>query len=216
MTDLYRKRREIDRVHQMVGADVPRDAIRTIFRDQEENVVVELAPTGTHPVRVENTSDVYIDPATEPTLATIAAAVNANSIMEVEQQTPVGVEDTTGTQVDPLTPGDQPFSVTPTDTDEAFANAATLTASSSLTVASLTLSGAERLVGQVVSTGTYDLVFEWRDSAGNLIRSETYSSGVAGGTWTSINVDARSPYVDVVVTDTSGADQTVDATLHGA
>ena len=167
----------------------------------------------------------------------------SGATVPTEQQTPVAVEDSAGTQVDPATDGtlsstlsreiaswtagtlpvqeaspmDVSAATVPTDsqnTDEAFANGATLLANDTVAAASLAASGAERIRGQVTSSGGYDVQAVWQDDAGNTIRTETLATGVTGGNWTDIDVVAKSPYVDIVVADTSGADQTVDATVH--
>lgn len=154
----------------------------------------------------------------------------SGATVPTEQQTPVGIENSAGAQIDPLSAGDQPLDVsgavvtvaqqaavdvgTLPDTDEAFASGAALAGNGETAVGSLTGSGAEALIGQVVSTGAYDVRLDWNDSAGTTIRSETLVTGVAGGTWTDLNENAKSPYVDVVVVDGSGASQTIDGTAH--
>jgi hypothetical protein len=53
--------------------------------------------------RLMDSSETLIDPATETTLSALADALasNAGDQLRVEQQTPIGVEDSTGSQVDP-------------------------------------------------------------------------------------------------------------------
>ena len=92
-------------------------------------------------------------------------------------------------------------------------NSATVTANGSEKL-SHSAPGAEKLKGQVRSTGTYTVEITWKDQSGNTIRTEEVASSVSGDTWTDIDQSAKSPFVDVTVTDTSGADQTITGTTH--
>jgi len=185
------------------------------------------------PVGLEDGGGVQIDPATEPTLSAIAGALGSNATDQllVQEDTPldvsgatVGVQEATPLDVSAATvdvqeetPLDVSGATVPTDPNDGDAgsiNGAALLANDSVTVASLAAVGTESLHGQAKSTGSYDLAVEWLDAAGGVIRSETLASPVAGGTWTDINVDARSPYADVIITDTSGADQTADGSAQ--
>lgn len=68
------------------------------------NVAVESdSSSKSGSVNIEDTTDTQVDPATEPTLSSIAGALasNATDTLQTEQQTPVGVEDSAGTQIDP-------------------------------------------------------------------------------------------------------------------
>jgi len=67
------------------------------------------------PVKVENTDDTAIDPATESKLENVRALLDklddalasvASDTLRTEQQSPVGIEDNAGTQVDPATSSD--------------------------------------------------------------------------------------------------------------
>lgn len=82
-------------------------------------------------------------------------------------------------------------------------------------VAELSMPGAETIQGQVTSTGTYTVRLDWRDGDGNVVRAEKFAENVSANSWTDLDgVVPKSPYVDVVVVDTSGSGQTVDATVN--
>jgi hypothetical protein len=154
-------------------------------------------------IRAQDSGGVLIDPATEPTLSAIAGALgsNENDQLLVQEDTPLDVSAAT-------VPTD------PSDGDAGSISAAALVAGGTVTVASLSAIGAESLHGQVQSSGSYDVSIDWTDGTGTVIRSETVATGVAGGSWTEINADAKGPNADVIISDASGADQTADGTAH--
>lgn len=94
-SDLYKRQEQIDRVHDLVGADVPRDVLKVAIGTQDVPLDVSGSEIG-----------VSIDSQTLSALDTdLAAALvsNATDTLRVEQQSPVGVEDSGGAQVDPAT-----------------------------------------------------------------------------------------------------------------
>lgn len=134
--------------------------------------------------------------------------------LATEQQTPITVEDTTGTQVDPATDASVSAVEAAVNTNAvASANAVTLLTNGTETL-SCAADGADEVMGRAVSTGSYDVEISWQDGNGNEIFRDAIATGVAGGTETTIQENAILPNADVIVTDTSGADQTLDAGVH--
>lgn len=101
----------------------------------------------------------------------------------------------------------------PNTSDSDSINGATLPADSEV-VMNLSLVGTESLIVQAKSTGSYNLVVRWKDNTNTVIREETVSSSVSGGSWTDFNIDSKSDSADVVVVDNSSSEQTVNATAH--
>jgi len=134
--------------------------------------------------------------------ATVDVAAAAAGGLAVEQQTPVALEDTNETPVDPATP----------DEDSAFENG-TAVGSGGSTSESLSAEGADTLRGRVTRDSTaYDVTVEWEDSAGNVLFTDTIASGVTAGTETTINEGAISPHCTVTVADNGSGSGAVTAT----
>lgn len=159
------------------------------------------------PIGVEDSGGTQVDPATEATLATLAAAVNGNDRIEVDVPTVVDISSRDGRNL-----GSVDVTAMP-DQDVVEHDAATLASGGTLTF-TLSATGAESLLGTIVSSGTYDLTVSWQTSTGTEIKSESIASGVAAGTATDLDLPARSTNVVVTVTDTSGAEQTVSGVAH--
>lgn len=129
----------------------------------------------------------------------------SGSTVPTEQQTPVGIEDSTGTQIDPLTAVDI--------SDEAFENGTALASGGTITN-SVAAKDVTTLAGRVVRASTsYNVVVDWKDAAGNVLFSDTVASGVTAGTETSLNETAISPYCDVTIEDAGSASGAVTATI---
>lgn len=114
--------------------------------------------------------------------------------------------DTGGSQTDPM-------ETRPVDHAEAFWNTATLAANGSLSH-TLHAPGADRLYAQIRSTGTHDINIYWTDADNNMIRIEQIGSNISAGTWTELDLPAKSPYLTIQITDTSGSEQNVEGTLN--
>lgn len=101
------------------------------------------------------------------------------------------------------------------ENDTAFENGTALGSGGNISN-SLGVPGAESLSGVVTrATTSYDLDIEWLDGAGgNVIQTESIASGTAGGTQTTFDVPARSPYCNVVVSDAGAGSGAVDLTAH--
>nr|ADE29173.1 hypothetical protein [uncultured virus] len=79
--------------------------------------------------------------------------------------------------------------------------------------------GGSNITGRVVSSGQYDVIVRYQDDQGNTIFTETVATGVAGGTQTRLGpnnttVEPESDHVEIAISDTSSAQQTVNAVLH--
>jgi len=248
-SDAYKYVEQTDYLADLVGADIAQDVLRTVVQRVEAAVDIAdradrdlgnvevanlavnsaLASDGSDtlqveqqtPVVLEDTGGTAVDPATETTLDTLAALVDAlasndSDTLLVEQQGVVDVSSRDGRNlgdVDVTALPDVTVATLP-DSDYVEAAAAALTADGSNEYAP-TAQGADTLDGRVKSSGTYDAVLEWQDSAGNVVKSVDLGTGVAADTWTDVSGEtAITPYPVVRITDTSSAAQTVDAALH--
>lgn len=83
-------------------------------------------------------------------------------------------------------------------------------------IASLSATGASHLAGQVVANGQYTVRVDWNDENGAVVRSETIASGVAGDTWTDIDLTPKATQLDVVISDDGvlAGDLTASATVQ--
>ena len=103
---------------------------------------------------------------------------------------------------------------TTSDTSYRTQNGAPLNADGTVTM-TLSAPGADAIHGQVKSTGTYDVRLDWKDADGNVIRQEKIAQGKNANAWTDLDgIAPKSPWVDVVVKDTSGGGQEVNATAN--
>lgn len=169
--------------------------------------------------------------ATEATLSDLAAlldALNSNGgdLLRVREQGTVSVNQTSTVAVQEDSPLDVSGATVPVDAqgssvvvgslpdqDEAEANGDAVAGGGSLSFP-LAAGGVEHLRGVIVSTGEYDLAVEWETSTGTVVQTESIALGIAGGTITQVDLPARSPYATVTITDTSGAQQSVDGVIH--
>lgn len=106
--------------------DALEDALASVGSDQLQTALVDRAGRNLGKTRLMDSSETLVDPATESTLSSELSREIATwtaGTLPVEQQTPVGVEDTTGSQVDPLDSSDR-TSVSDVSTSTGAANAA--------------------------------------------------------------------------------------------
>lgn len=241
---VYKYQSNIDYLGDFPGADVESNVLETNLASSEAQVDIgnrmsrELGVIG-----IRDAAGDRKNPATEETLAALAAALasNANdtlrtkvqawnagtltttddgsfnvndysgSTIPTEQQTPVGIEDSGGTQVDPATSGDLSKKQ---EADEAYENG-TSVASGGSTTKTLDAAGSDTLRGRVVrATTSYDVEVDWLDDQGNVIFTDSIASGVAAGTETSLNEKAISAHATVRVTDAGSGSGAVDAVYH--
>lgn len=88
------------------------------------------------------------------------------------------------------------------------ANSVTLPANGEVTL-ELTATGVSKLLGTVVSSGSFDVKVDWETAAGDWIQTDTVATGSSGLTAEPIDLPARTPYPVIRVIDQSGSDQTV-------
>lgn len=108
-----------------------------------------------------------------------------------------------------------PLTVTSDNNDQATVDIQTINANGTITV-DLSAEGANVLRGKVVVNNTYDVQIRFLDSPGGtplFDSAENVVQGQSGGTPTTFTQDAYSPYLRVVISETSGADGTVDASF---
>jgi len=135
-----------------------------------------------------------------PLTVTDDGSLNIAGVVTIQEDTPLDVSAAT-------VPTD------PNASDSDSLNAATLAANGELTM-SLSSNGATEILGQANSSGQFDVLVRWFNSASDQIREETIQSGASAGQWYDINIPAKSAEAEIVISDTSGAEQTVDATVH--
>jgi hypothetical protein len=265
-SDAYKHKAQVDRLADLVGADVPRDRLKVAVEeiattDLEDRAnrdlgKVDLAGVDLNAVPVEQQTPVEVGTYSGGTLPVeqqtpVEIGTWTGGTLPTEQQTPVGVQDTTGTQVDPATEGtlstlaalvdalasngtdtlqvDQQGVVDVAsrdgrnlgdvdvtdlpDADFAATTGEALAGNGSNTYA-LTAVGADALDGTVVSSGQYSVTVDWEDGSGNVVTSTDVATGVAGGTETDISETSVTPYATVTISDGSGGSQTVDVGVH--
>lgn len=144
----------------------------------------------------------------------LAISVWDAGTVPTEQQSPIGIEgDVQVVSSQPLDVSGEVVEVSPTNTGEAYFSSVNMEADGSVSRAMQAVGGSS-LNGQVVSDSQYTVEVAWDDDQGNTVRTEEVAAGVAGGTWTNINLDLRSPRLEVVVSDGSSSQSTVSGTLH--
>jgi hypothetical protein len=202
-SDVYKRLTNVASVQHIVGADGPRDALRVALAFQDLDLAVKQAD------RSRDITDWSAGPLD----------VSATTV-PTEQQTPVGVEDSTGTQVDPLAAGDQPLDVSgatvPVEArNDWAAEQGTSVAAGGSTSKALAAQGAEDIRLRVSrATTSYDVYVDWEDSAGNVIWTESVATGVAGGAETLQTIPASTPYATVRVADAGSSSGAVTATYN--
>lgn len=178
------------------------------------------------PVGVEDSGGSQVDPATDTTLtntlsreiATWSAgtlSVQESSALDVsgatvpvEHQGVIDVSSRDGRNLGDVDVTDLPHN------DEAHENSTALASDGTVTN-SLAAPGADTLRGRIVRSSTsYDVTVAWEDANGNTLFTDSIASGVAGGTETTINEPAVSPYCTVTVSDAGSGSGAVTETLH--
>lgn len=192
----------------------------------ENNNAGTLAVEQQTPVSVEDTNGTQIDPLTQAVFASVggdelrvvspsaldvsAAEVdvdlNSQSVgaldvsaatVPTEQQTPVGVEDSTGTQVDPDQSPEYPNA----------ANQQDLIATGDLTV-TVQVKRAQSLVitGNSTDSNTWSASVEWKDDSGNVVQTESATDiALSSVTDDWARLVRKGTQAVVTFTDTSGA-----------
>lgn len=80
---------------------------------------------------------------------------------------------------------------------------------------SLAQSGADQLSGVVTRDSTsYDIDVVWQDRDGTDIETESIASGVGGGSQTTFDLPARSPYATLQVSDAGSSSGSYDLVAH--
>jgi hypothetical protein len=196
----------------------------TVTVDQSSTVAIQedtpLDVSGAT-VTVDQASTLAVQ---ESTALDVSAAT-----VPTEQQTPLQLEDSTGTNIDPASDpaikGGASLQVIVDavseaalaivgDADTAYEKG-TSVGSGGSTSASLKNRGAEALSGGVTrATTSYDVDVEWKDDDGNVRFTESVASGATAGTLTTLDLPARAPRVNVVVSDAGSGSGAVDATYH--
>lgn len=105
MPNPYKYRRTVDYVEDSVGSDIRRDLMKVAIVSQD----VTLLSTAIEQIGGQAQS--AVDVAARIDALAAALASNGGDLLRVEQQTPVGIENTSGTQIDPLAAGNQPLDV---------------------------------------------------------------------------------------------------------
>jgi hypothetical protein len=215
--------RVISYIEDQVGADVNRDLIKVAINEQDVgNLDVDLTSQTGDPLLVTDDGSLAVASLPEPldvsgsevdvdlnsqTLSPLTvtddgslaiASWNAGTL-PTEQQTPVGVEDSTGTQVDPSRETQFPDSQTTghdlIGTGDLVIGPVPVDRSSALVIAANSTSG-----------NTFSVSVDWSDGSGNVFASES-ASDLALSNITSdwSRLVRKGPQVTVTFTDTSGA-----------
>lgn len=98
-------------------------------------------------------------------------------------------------------------------TDYAIQNGTTLPADGEVT-GTARAPGVDTVMGQARSTGQWSLHVRWLDEDDSVVREEGISSNTEAGRWANFSLDPKSPFVQIVVEDDSGFEQTADLTVH--
>jgi len=209
MPNPYKYRRTVDYVEDSVGSDIRRDLMKVAIASQD------VTPLSAALNQIGGQPQSAVDVAARIDAFAAALGSNGGDLLRVEQQTPVGIEDSGGVQVDPATAGDVAGVESAVQTHaQATANGASLASGGTLS-RSVEAPGAETLRGRVVRASTsYDLVVDWEDSSGNVLFTDTIATGVAAGTETAVNESAISAYATVRVVDAGSASGSVTLTAH--
>lgn len=98
-------------------------------------------------------------------------------------------------------------------TDYNFLNGNTLPADGEIS-AIVRAPGGDSIQGQAISSGMWSLTVRWLDEDENVVREQGISNNTEADTWASFQLSAKSPFVEVVVEDESGTEQTASLTVH--
>lgn len=177
------------------------EALDTALNGTESAVITAVAralsDVGNAQVRVETPSPI------DASAAEVDVDLNSQSVgnLAVEQQTPVAVEDTTGTQVNPDQSPDYPDSQTVGHD---------LIASGDLVIGPVSVARAEAIVVAVNSTNseTFSVSVSWENGSGDVFQSEDKTeTGIDTVTSDWARLVRKGPQVKVTITDESGAGQ---------
>lgn len=207
-------RRVIDYVEDEVGVDIPNDVKRSAIAQVDidpgdelpinlteiggtaqsaANLLAILASEGGDEVRVVSPNPL------DASAAEIDVDLNTQSLSElaVEQQTPVGIEDTTDTQINPDQSPDYPATVAQQD----------LIGTGDLTIGPVSVARAEAVLVAANSEdgNTFSVSVDWVDGSGNVIQTQSASDlALASITEDWARVVRKAPEVELTFTDTSG------------
>ncbi|WP_224214665.1 hypothetical protein [Natrinema longum] len=208
-SEAYKHREQTDRVHDIIGADIPRDLLKVSITETDTQIPAYLE------------EDVSIDG-----IVTVeqrdTVSVNQAGTVAVQEDTPLDVSASTVpvdhqgvidiSSRDNRILGDVDITALP-DADRADWSGATIAADGSIEH-SLAAVGADRLRGRVESTGSYDIQVSWLAEDGTELFTDEIASGVAAGTATDIDEPAVGPEATVTIVDTSSAEQTATGVFH--
>lgn len=153
-------------------------------------VDVDIASQTASPLAVAGTVDV--------------SAYNGGTL-PTEQQSPVGVEDSTGTQINPDQSPEYPDNQTVGHD---------LDADGDLTIGPVSVARSEAVVIAITSTdgANFSASVEWTDGSGNTFQSEAATDiGIDATSEEWVRLVRKGPQVTVTVTDTSGGTNNVNA-----
>jgi len=75
--------------------------------------------------------------------------------------------------------------------------------------------GGSSINGQFISTGKITLKIQWLDAVGgSVVREQNVINNAVADNWKIFQLNPSSPYVNLILEDESGSDQTVNATYH--
>lgn len=185
------------------AADQPLDvSAATVTVDDSGNFVVSSLP---EPLNVSAAEvDVDLNANTVGVLESADQPLDvSDATVPTEQQTPIGVEDSTGGQIDPSLA---------TDYLDSQTAGHDLVGSGDLTIGPSPVKRGTAVVIAATSTdnNAFSVSVDWQDSAGNVYQSETASDiGLSTITEDYARLVRKAPQVVVTVTDESGAAQNI-------
>lgn len=201
---------KIERINDFPGADVPRKAVRAVIVDQDDIVKVRTEDPAGNTIDTRELVDSngnVIDPATNSDLLRLIGAMNTSesainvesfTTLEVEQQTPVSLEDISGTQIDPDQSPDYPNKAQEQD----------LINTGDLTIGPVSVARSEAILIAANSddSNTWSASVTWQDTNGNTTQTESktdISLDSVTDNWA--RLVRKGQEVSVTFTDESGA-----------
>lgn len=98
--------------------------------------------------------------------------------------------------------------------DTAFIDGVTITGGGTIE-RQLNAIGGTAVNGQFLSTGTMTLRVQWLDAEnGSVIREQNVINNAIADDWKTFQLEPTSPYINLILEDESGTDQTVNASYH--
>lgn len=190
----YRNYERIDYLADLVGADVAADVLKVRLVDEDQVLRIE--------------SDSALDASGAVVSVQEDSSLDVSgSVVSIQEDSPIDVADRDGRNL-----GDVDVLTLPTeDSDEL--DQVTLSASGTVEM-SLQATGATSLQGVVVSSGQYTVETVYETSTGTEIQRVDVATNASGGQATQIDLSALSYDVRIVITETSGSDQTVSGVAH--